>query len=72
MVNIVGELVYEIENIVTGEVESIYAARMIMYHADMEDKPVSKELMAHAVHSEARYELLEDLKGISGNATEGM
>ena len=68
VVNIVGELVYDIENIVTGDVERVHAARLITYRANKEDEPVSKELMAHAEHSEARYELVEDLKDITGNA----
>ena len=38
----------------------------------MEDEPVSKQLMAHTEHREARYELVEDLKDITGNAKEGM
>ena len=38
----------------------------------MEDEPLSTALMAHAEHSEARYEPVEDLKDIPGNAKEGM
>ena len=72
VVNIVGELVYDIEKIVTGDVERVHAARLITYRANKENEPVSKELMAHAEHSEARYELVENLKDITGNAKDGM
>ena len=72
VVKIVGELVYDIENIVTGDVERVHAARLITYRANKENEPVSKELMAHAEHSEAGYELVEDLKDITSNAKDGM
>ena len=42
VVKIVGELVYDIPNIVTCDFKRVYAAKVITHRADMEDKPVLK------------------------------
>lgn len=41
IVAIVGELVYDVENIITNGIERVHATRLLQYRADMDGKEVS-------------------------------
>lgn len=43
------------EALITQKRETVHAARLLMYKANINGQKVSKELLSHAEHSEAKY-----------------
>ena len=67
---IVSPLVYEVTSLVSNKFENVHAARIILYRNDLDGKVVSKELMSHAVHTEAHYEDIHRLRELKKNGGE--
>lgn len=65
-----GELVYEVENMVTGKFESVHSSRIRLYRSSAEGTEVSKELMAHIEASEAKYEIVDKFIKLSNSGGE--
>lgn len=61
---IIGELVYETENMVNGKLETVHAARILPYRSNIDGTEVSESLMAHIEASEAKYEIVDELLSI--------
>ena len=58
VVNVIGELVYDVENVITNEMERVHASRLLTYRADFDGKVVSPDLLKHIAHRETKYELV--------------
>ena len=67
-----GELVNDVQNILSKKIERVHAARMVLYRSDMDGKAVSSKLLQHAEDSERKYELVDELVDISGNDKSGV
>ena len=72
IVQVVGKVVYDVQNILSKKIERVHAARMILYRSDKDGKAVSAKLLPHAEHSERKYELVDELLDISGNDKSGI
>jgi len=67
---ILGELVYEVENMVTGKIEAVHATRIQLYRSSAEGTEVSKKLMGHIEASEATYEIVDQFLKLSKSSGE--
>ena len=56
--------VYEVQNLITRKREVVHARRMHLYRPDMDGRNVSPALLKLAEHSEACYQIAEDIRGI--------
>ena len=56
VVKVVGDLVYDVENVITNEVERVHASRLLTYRADFDGNVVSPNLLKHIAQSETMYE----------------
>ena len=65
-------MVYDVENVLTHVVERVHAARPLLYGAELDGKMLSEDLMKHIEHSEATYELVDQLTDISGIRKDGI
>lgn len=59
MRRVISELIYEVESLVDGKQETVHAARLLPYRAQLEGAEVSLDLLRHVKHSEAKYEIIE-------------
>ena len=71
VVQVVGELVYDVENVITNAVERVHPSRLLKYCTDFDRKFVSPDLLKHIAHSETKYELVGELVDIYGNKGDG-
>ena len=69
---IVGDMVYDVENVLTHVVERVHAARPLLYRADSDVNSLSEDLTKHIEHIKATYELVEQLTDIAGNQKYGI
>lgn len=61
---VVSRWVYEIQDLIKGKLDTVHARRLLLYRSDMDGKTASPSLMRAAIHSEARYETAETVRGI--------
>lgn len=59
MNRVVSELIYEVECLADGKVETVHAAGLLPYRSNLEGTEVSSHLLRHGEHSEAKYEIIE-------------
>ena len=57
-------LVYDLEDISTGDVTTAHARRIILYRADMDGKDVDPALIQNSVHNQASFQIVECLRDI--------
>ena len=72
VVKVVVELVCDVEDVITNEVERVHASRLLTYRADFDGKVVSPDLLKHIAHSETKYELVGEFVDIDGNKRNGV
>ena len=72
IVKVIGELVYDVQNILSKKFERVHATRMILYQPNMDGKEVSPKLLQHAENSDQKCELVDELVDISGNDKSGI
>lgn len=65
VVRALGELVYEVEDLLKGERTTVHAARLLPYRAALRGEEVSPELRNQAEHMEAKFEVVEELVDIA-------
>lgn len=58
---VIHPVVYEVEDLVDGNVEQVHASRLLLYKESAVGKEASGKLKGYALHTEASYETIEDL-----------
>lgn len=65
-------MVYNVKSVLTHALEHVHAVRSLLYRADLDGKKLLDNLMKQIEHSEAKYELVDQLMDISGNKNDGI
>ena len=71
IVSVVGDVAYDVKNLVDGKVERVHAARLMMYRAGMDCVSVCRKCLEQVEHLESKYEIIEQLMDI-GEAADGI
>lgn len=71
IIKVYSDLIYDVEKITDRSVEKVHCARLRLYRHNLEDTPVSKELLDLADRSEAQYEIVEKIVDI-GETPDGL
>ena len=71
IVSVVGDVVYDVKNLVDGKVERVHAARLMKCRPGMECISVSRECLEQFEHLESKYDVIEQLMDI-GEAADGI
>ncbi len=58
-------LVYEVTGLVDDKVEIVNATRLLLYRTALDNAVVSERMMQHAIHTEANYEVIDELLDIA-------
>lgn len=58
---VISDLVYEVTSLTENQYDIIHAARLLLYHSDVDNAEVTPDLMRQAEHLEAKYEIIENL-----------
>lgn len=61
----ISKWVFEVEDLVDHKREAVHARRLTWYRADRDGEQISPALLEYATHSEASYEQIEKLVGIT-------
>ena len=69
--NVVSDLVYEVENLITKKRETVHARRLQFYRSDFDGKEVSLSLTSATEHLETHYQTAHALQNIRQNSSTG-
>ena len=61
----IGDTVYEVENLLSGQLETVHASRMILYRDDLNGKELSESLKKQLQHVESKYEVIDKFLDIA-------
>ncbi len=61
---VLSDLVYEISGLVEDKIEIFHASRILLYKPALDNATVSERTMQHAAHTEAKYEINDELMDI--------
>lgn len=64
VVDVRGDLVFEVESLVDKARENVHARRLLLYRADLDGASVDESLIDYAEHTESSYETAVSLKDI--------
>ena len=66
----INPLVYEVTSLVNNKSANVHAIRIKLYRNDLDGQPVSRDLLSHAVHTEACYEDIHAFRELKKNGSE--